>query len=301
MSAHRDFLARGLVDDAMLDPLDNVVLKDILDEIWRAAQEAWPDFAVGPEEFFWYLGDRLPEGGDILEHLRLIRPADLYLACACVLSTPAAIRGFTDRFDQTVDGALARFAHQGLAVEDAKQKVLERLLMKRGDRPPAISLYGGHGALGGYVRITVVREVLAMIEKAKRTPEVGFDMAIEHLMADEGDLELEALKLHYLGEFKAAFQEAFATLNERERTTLRYYYVSELTVRQIGKIYGVEHTTISRRLAKIRGALLMGTRDRLQAAIGVGNTDFNSIARLVESQLNISLVRMLGYKSDPTE
>jgi RNA polymerase sigma-70 factor (ECF subfamily) len=301
MHTYLKFLGHGLTDRSLLNPYPEPLVEGILQGMWADAQETWPALTLGPEEFFWYVGERLPDGDDLLGHLRLVRSSDIYLACACVLAVPGGIGEFAKHFDKTVDGALARFERQGLDVDDAKQKVLERLLIGRGERSPTLTLYGGHGALGGYVRITVVREVLAMIQKAKRMPEVGIDRAIEHLMADERDPELQALKNQYLGEFKTAFQEAFSTLGERERTTLRYYYVSGLNVRQIGKIYGVEHTTVSRRLVKIRGALLMGTRDRIQAAIGVGNTDFNSIARLVESQLNVSLVRLLGYPSDPSE
>ena len=79
---------------------------------------------------------------------------------------------------------------------------------------------------------------------------------------------------------------------------LRYYYVTDLTLMQIATITGVKHNTVSRRLAKIRSSLLSGTRDRLINIAGIRHGEFESIVRLVQSQLNVSMYRMLESESD---
>ena len=119
------------------------------------------------------------------------------------------------------------------------------------------------------------------------------------MLADvNDDPELQMLKNKYRDEFKSAFQAAFSDLNAEDRNLLRYYYVTDLTLMQIAAISGVKHNTISRRLAKVRGGLLVGTRDRLIQLAGIRHTQFESIVRLVQSQLNVSMYRMLDTNDE---
>jgi DNA-binding transcriptional regulator LsrR (DeoR family) len=90
-------------------------------------------------------------------------------------------------------------------------------------------------------------------------------------------------------------------MNTSDRNLLRYYYVTDLTLAQIAGITGVKHNTVSRRLAKIRGNLLMGTRNRLIEIAGIRDTEFESVVRLVQSQLNVSMYRMLGSDTDDSQ
>ena len=186
-----------------------------------------------------------------------------------------------------------RFAKQGLDVDDAKQKVIEYILFPTKTRTAAISLYGGHGSLKGYLGVTVVREVLRMLKAAKKMPAVDIQDPAMALADVNDDPELQVLKSRYRVEFKEAFQTAFTSLEAEDRNLLRYYYVSDLTLVQIAAISGVKHNTISRRLAKIRSTLLQGTRDGLMQMAGVRKTQFESIVRLVQSQLNVSMYRLL--------
>jgi len=132
-----------------------------------------------------------------------------------------------------------------------------------------------------------------MLKAAKKMPVIDLQDPAMALADVNDDPELRVLKSRYRVEFKDAFQSAFTALDAEDRNLLRYYYVSDLTLMQIAAISGVKHNTISRRLAKIRGTLLQKTRDGLMHVAGVRKTQFESIVRLVQSQLNVSMYRLL--------
>ena len=294
--------------DAFLDALeeatevlDRAGVATLLDARIAQAQWAWPDIAGDPTRFAAYLGARLPDGTDIASSLGSMKIADLYLAWGCTEGDDAALTAFSRHFDEMVDGAVQRFASQGIDVDDAKQDVLDHILFPTQTRPAAISFYGGHGTLKGYLGVTVVREVLRMIKARKRTPTVDPQDVALALIDMNDDPEVQVLKNRYRAEFKEAFQETMGGLEAADRNLLRYYYVSGLTLEQIAAVSGVRHNTVSRRLAKIRGALLQGTRDRLIAMVGIRETQFDSIVRLVQSQLHVSMYRMLNPEDGADE
>ena len=277
---------------------DGDALKSVLDARLAEAQWVWPDIEGDLIGFVGYVAERLPDDPDLLDVLEKVKISDLYLAWGCVHGDEAALKSFATHFDEMVDGAVRRFAKQGLDVDDAKQKVVEYILFPTETRAAAISLYGGHGSLKGYLGVTVVREVLRMLKAAKRMPVMDLQDPAMALADVNDDPELQVLKNRYRTEFKTAFQTAFTDLEAADRNLLRYYYVSELTLMQIAAISGVKHNTISRRLAKVRGNLLVGTRDRLMTMAGIQQNQFESIVRLVQSQLNVSMYRMLDPKTD---
>jgi RNA polymerase sigma-70 factor, ECF subfamily len=257
------------------------------------AQWVWPDIGGDLSVFAGYIGGRLPEGDDLSGQLEKLKVSDLYLAWGCSQGDAVALAAFATHFDEMVEGAVRRFAKQGLDVEEAKQKVLEYILFPTGKRAAAISLYGGHGSLKGYLGVTVVREVLRMIKANKKMPAVDMQDPGVMLADVSDDPELQMLKNRYRTEFKSAFQDAMTGLDPSDRNLLRYYYVSDLTLTQIAAISGVKHNTVSRRLAKVRSTLLTSTRDGLLAMAGVDQHQFDSIVRLVQSQLNVSMYRIL--------
>jgi RNA polymerase sigma-70 factor (ECF subfamily) len=279
--------------NAQLDTQEQAV-KQLLEARLSEAAWVWPTIQADTAEFVEYLEERLPTGSELTDALEKVKVSDLYLAWGCVRGDEAALTTFSTHFDDMVDGAVRRFAKQGLDVDDAKQKVLEYILFPTEKRAAAISLYGGHGSLKGYLGVTVVREVLRMLKAAKRMPAMDLQDPSLALADVNDDPELQVLKNRYQTEFKEAFQETFSNLVAEDRNLLRYYYVSDLTLMQIAGISGVKHNTISRRLAKIRSTLLQGTRDRLINLAGIRNTQFESIVRLVQSQLNVSMYRMLA-------
>ena len=112
------------------------------------------------------------------------------------------------------------------------------------------------------------------------------------------DPELATLKDKYRADFKAAFQWALGQLASSERNLLRYHYLTELNSRQIGQLVGLNQSNVVRRMARIRATLLEQTRERLMTELGLADSNFDSILMMVQSQLDVSIERMLKTKDE---
>jgi RNA polymerase sigma-70 factor (ECF subfamily) len=88
-----------------------------------------------------------------------------------------------------------------------------------------------------------------------------------------------------------------AGLSDRERTLLRLHLLGRLRLDQIAPMFQVDASTISRWLAAARAGILAQTRKFLAGRLHVSSREFTSIARLLRSQIDVSLARLL--KDDP--
>src|SRR5206468_1798121 len=77
----------------------------------------------------------------------------------------------------------------------------------------------------------------------------------------------------------------------RDRTLLRYQLIDRLTIDEIGTIFKVHRATAARWLSKIRDDLVDRTRSMMADSLGVDTEEAASIVRLVQSQLDVSVVR----------
>ena len=100
-------------------------------------------------------------------------------------------------------------------------------------------------------------------------------------------------------EFRDAFQEAAASLEPRERTLLRYSVVDGLTVDDLGRLFQVHRASAARWVADARDKLTSRTRSSLARRLGVRVRDQESILRLVQSQLDLSLRSILEEPDEP--
>src|SRR5689334_11832139 len=160
--------------------------------------------------------------------------------------------------------------------------------------PALIATYSGRGPLGAWVRVVAVRAALTMIRDARIGARAGQRAASEALGAQMPvDPELNFLKGRYKEDFAAAFQGALLAIADRQRALLRLHVVAGLTLEKIGAIYEVDRSTVSRWLAQAREALLEETERGLRARLGIAPAEFQSMARLLTSQLEIDLPELL--------
>jgi RNA polymerase sigma-70 factor (ECF subfamily) len=64
--------------------------------------------------------------------------------------------------------------------------------------------------------------------------------------------ELEFVRERYSSAVSAALRHAMGELETRERLLLAYYYYDDMTLREIGQVFGVHEATISRWLTKVQ-------------------------------------------------
>ncbi len=267
--------------------LDAQALKDAHAE----ARRTWPDLAVPPEPFDARLRELARE-----TPLDRLCVGDLYLAWACAQGVAGAIEALEKSHFSRLDAMLARLGAAGAVGDEVKQRLRERLLVSNGS-PAKIASYGGKGDLWRWLKVAATREAIRLLGKDKKSQGASEDL--EDAVSPAESPELELLKRTYRAEFKIAFQAALGSLEPRPRTVLRYYLIDGLNIEQIGAIYGVHRATVARWIERVREDLLMATRERLLGQIRVDRAELDSIMRLIQSQLDVSVQRFLTAE-DPT-
>jgi len=215
------------------------------------------------------------------------RAADLYLACGCVERIPNAIAEFLSSFCERIPGYIRRVIRDADAVAEVRQVLVTRCLVGDGSSPPALSSYSAAGSLEGWLRASAVREALALSRRSGRHTD-DVEAALE-ARAQWADAEISLYKRIYGEPVRRAFSEACAQLEPEERTLLRLHYVQGVTTASLATMYGSSRATLVRRMAAAREALLVRVKTLLKAASGIAEQDFDSLLRVLKSQLDLRL------------
>lgn len=277
-----------------------------LEQVLAAGQAAYPHFAVDEgfeERFAGQVARHMPpapaEWAGALERLH---GPDLYLAFACASQIPGALAAFEASCGSVIDGALRGRATSEFA-DDAKQLMREKLFIGDAEdeaNEPRILSYAGRGPLAAWVAVSAQRTALSLrrTEASTRARHVAAAQHATDLgepdLAGAAHPELAYLKRRYRGAFVEAFEAAFARLTDRERTLLRLHLVSRLRLDQIAPMFRVNTSTVSRWLSAARDSLLAHTREGLSTRLHVSSGEFASMARLLTSQIDVSLARLLA-------
>ncbi|MEO7733601.1 MAG: sigma-70 family RNA polymerase sigma factor, partial [Kofleriaceae bacterium] len=268
-------LVRPFLDAA--PPAVRAVLERIADldrRLWTLVAEgraAWPELAVDAKHVVAFIARQATS--ELAEAaLEGLRPADLYLACACARGVPGAVAAFDRDYMREVDIALARMRIGPPRLSDVKQLVRQRLFVGGGTSGAPTSVgkiaeYAGRGDLRRWVRSVAVRTCLNDLRKGKREILVDDDQLIAQHAIAQDDPEVEYMKRTYSNEFKSAFADALKTLEPREATLLRYHHVDGLNIDEIGAIYRVHRVTAFRWIEKAKEQLVKTTLEHLRTRL----------------------------------
>jgi RNA polymerase sigma-70 factor, ECF subfamily len=213
-----------------------------------------------------------------------LRAGALWLAYGCTQNHTASLAMFERIYAPEITGALGRSFDRGLA-DDAAQKLRERLFLVGADDQPRLASYSGRGDLRAWLRAAAVRTAIDLM-RARKTVAVAPDDLVDAAAIDP---ILAGVKQRYRDEFRTAFGHAAALLTDRDRTLLRYKFVDDLSIDEIGTLYRVHRATVARWLATIRETLFEGTRARLMGTLDLDDAEVDSVLRLIDSQLEASI------------
>jgi RNA polymerase sigma-70 factor (ECF subfamily) len=265
-----------------------------LEQARLAGQRAWPEVPLPAAEFAAHLAARLPDGPDPRAVLERLFVADLHLACAALRGDPRGVRALRDAHQGALRADLLRTGLDESEADDLMQRVFDKLLVKSPERPARIAQYAGQGPLRAWLRVVARRE--ALNQRARDRREVAWAQEdLEQLLGAlaQADPELDQCKREFQREFKAAFEEAFAALATRERNLLRHVVFDRLSLEQIGRLYRVHQSTVSRWMARLQQTLLRRTLKALGARLRIERGEAASIVRQFQSQLEVSMRRLL--------
>jgi RNA polymerase sigma-70 factor (ECF subfamily) len=105
--------------------------------------------------------------------------------------------------------------------------------------------------------------------------------------------ELELIRRRHKQHFTEAFEAGLASLDPRERTLLKLHTLDGLPFEQIGPLYQRDKSTISRWIASAQKQLQKATREHLSRTLQLSPAELESVLRVAQSELSLSLSRLL--------
>jgi RNA polymerase sigma-70 factor (ECF subfamily) len=252
---------------------------------------AFPGLAVPDETFARHLAviEARADAGEPAFDARAVE--DLYLACACVARVAGAAEAFDERCVPAIRAGAARLAGSAAARDEVVQAVRDAVLVGRPDAPPKIAGYTGKGPLARWASVTGQRLALTALRSAEIDARARGALAAE--APPPADPEMAFLKERYRGELEQALAALLESLGDRERALLRLSVVQGMSAESIGKIYGVSRSTAQRWVEEVRGVVADEVRRLMRDRVGLSASGVGDVARLVASQVDLSLSRLL--------
>jgi RNA polymerase sigma-70 factor (ECF subfamily) len=272
-------------------------LEEQLGRALSTARAAWPRVDLEGVRFIAHLARHLPADGSV-EALERLHLGDLYLACACADGLPLAHAAFEARVLPEVDSAVARMKLPPSTVDEVRQLVRQKMLAPGPDTPPKLAAYPGTGPLSAWVRAAALWLALDLQRQRSSHDSSGEDSTLSVLVDPGDDPELAYLKTTYRAEFNTAFAQALTFLAPRERNILRLKYLDGLSIDQLGALYGIHRATAARWVVGAQQALLEQTRRLLTERLRLTGSQLDSVLRLISSQLDVNLSRLLRSRLD---
>lgn len=222
-----------------------------------------------------------------------VHAEDLYLCCAALGGNEDAIEQLRSANRPVLAGYLRHLDASPAFIAEIEQRLWDSLLVGTIDTPPKLAAYAGKGPLAGWLGVTAQR--IALMQRRGVAAE---ERALAQLDAEadllDPDPELAFVKNHLRGQFRRALIGALETLSDRERMIYRLHVVDGLSVQRIGKMYGVAQSTVSRWMSCAREKVVAEAKRLLRDELHIAPEEYESLARLLASQLDLSVSGLLG-------
>jgi RNA polymerase sigma-70 factor (ECF subfamily) len=268
-------------------------LEPVVAEMARRARTAWPDLRVNLAAFFAHVGAHWPdEGRGTAASFAALEVEDLYLAFACTQDDARALRAFERELEGELRAAFEKLRIDPARRDDARQQLWEKLFV--GAPRPRILDYSGRSRLKFWFRVTVLRALLDDVRSQKRSRERLDEDLLLGAASSDPNPEIEHLKRLYREQFNSAFEAAVKALRPEDRNMLRSSYAQRMTIDQIAAAFGIHRATAARRVNSARDNLLRETRRRLSEQLKLSSRELDSMFKLIESRLDLSVGRLLG-------
>lgn len=300
-----------MLDEAAIDdflagwgpgaPARTEALDRALADLVRRARAEEPTLDLSIPGFVRYVGERCQGVTTHLEHVGSLRAGDLWLAYGCASGHKRALVRFQERFRADIEVAVSRSGNTDISPEDFRQHILGKLFTALPDVPPRIAEYGGRGSLRGWLRITIVRQVIDFVRRTQRR-ELGHQVDEAELLglrAASADPELAYARTSFETELREALREGFESLTARERNLLRHFLIHGLGIDDVARIYDVHRATAHRWRLRAQETLLQATRSALRSRLGTDTRELkNALGSLQASHLHITIRRYLSREAE---
>ena len=271
-------------------------IEERLADFFARGRAAHPKLAVEDVAFAAHLG----RVGAVVDGPRTAetQAADLFLCCAALQGDDLAVRILRDRHHGVIASYIGPIDSSPSFFDEVEQRLWDSALIGSADRAPKLLSYVGRGPLGAWIGVAAQRIAL-MMRRSEAAEQRAFETVAREARSALEDPELAFIKETLREPFERALVGALASLDDRQRMIYRLHVVDGLTVDRIGAMYGVSHSTISRWLAGARTAIVAEARRLLQEEAHVSPEEFDSLARLLASGLDLSASLVLRGSEVP--
>jgi len=239
-----------------------------------------------------------PTRRELDRYLAGLHVADLALACACALGRETAWDHFVLEHRPVLYRAADALDPAGGVRElaDSLYADLYGLKPDGGDRRSLFRYFHGRSSLATWLRAVLAQRHVDALRSRRRVEPLPDDhSAIAGAAAPESDPDRPLL----IRVVENALQAAIGQLPARDRLRLRSYYVTQLTLAQIGRITGEHEATVSRHLSRTRRALREAIERQLreQAHLSSGQIE-RAVELALEDPGGLDLQQVIDSSGD---
>jgi RNA polymerase sigma-70 factor (ECF subfamily) len=257
------------------------VQEQALRNAYQEGQLAWPNVGLEFEAFRAHCERVLGEPEWAWERFG----AELYLCCACATGDREALRALDGEALPQVVRAISRIDSDAEFVQEALQTLRDKLLV--GPRPK-IADYAARGPLISWLSVAAARVALDAVRSRNAYKLQQLNLP-ERLAQEESSPLHQLVQARYRESFQRALRDAIRALPARDRNLLRLQLVGRCSIDQLGRMYLVHRATAARWLETARNRVFEAVREQIKREHGLNDVEFESIARGVRSQLDLSI------------
>lgn len=204
------------------------------------------------------------DAGEINQYLGSLNIEDFVLAHACARGNELAWKRFSD----TYWPVLYRAAVSLIPDDEADVRGLAESLwgeihgieVQAGEQRSLLAYFGGRSSLGIWLRTVLAQRWVDLTRTAARNKRLWDDFPEAPSDGDAADSE----RARYVAALNTALVAALEALEPRDRLRLSYYYLENLTLREIARLLAEHPSGVSRRLRQTRLDLKREVEGRLR-------------------------------------
>lgn len=261
---------------------------------WRArGRAAFPALDVDEAGFARYLDGILEARAQRSGEMEDRAVEDLYLAYACISGVEGAVAAFEATCASAIRAALSGATASVAERDEIEQQLRTELLVGSPRSAAKIRSYRGEATLARFAAVAARRMAISMSRTKQVEARARQAMSVGSVLT-WSDPAIAMAKERYRDQFRCALEDAIGLLAPRERLLLRLHLVEGATTRKIAQMYHVSQPTASRWVESARQHVGAETERLLRKRLHLTPAEIRSLARLIQSQLELSLSGLLG-------
>ncbi len=221
--------------------------------------------------------DAPPAHRTITKYLDGLHAEDLVLACACEIGIARAWEHFVAQYRGMLHAAALALIHDDLRARDLADSLhaeLYGLEERNGARRSLFEYFHGRSSLRTWLKAVIAQRFVDTYRAHRRADALNEEAAREQRIAaasaedpPEPDRSRNFAALH------EAIVTALAELKPRDRLRLNFYYLDDLTLKEIGRLMGEYESSVSRRLSRTRARLRARIEHLLRGGKGLSDEE----------------------------